>query len=320
MKIHATALCLLLTAGCSDDRDSVEYGLTTAGGITPDATGDSGADEPGSTGADDSSGGSTGDSTGDDGTTGDSTGDPDPGTTGEPDDGTTGDDGGGNDICNPSQGAGGALGLSQVVAAAHPDIPATLYVPSTYSDAEPVSLMIALHGSGDTAGNFTNLWDDVAESEGFIVLVPESLSGGASWNTGTDPVVISDLLDEVRADYNIDECAVYLTGYSAGAHVTYVMGLYNSEFFAALGIQAGTLQFAEQAGVWPNDVPRTIPVDIHHGSADGVVPVSHAQYAKAQLEAAGHLVHYTTHPGGHEVGPGNAEQMWANLRQYRLDD
>jgi poly(3-hydroxybutyrate) depolymerase len=180
--------------------------------------------------------------------------------------------------------------------------------------------MIALHGSGDTATNFMSVWKNIAESEGFIVLVPESVNGGASWNLGYDPPVISALYDRVLADYNVDECRVYLTGYSAGAHVTYELGLYNADVFAGLGVQAGSMQFAVQDGVWPDDTPRQIPVSIHHGQNDQVVPISHAQYAKSELEGAGHVVYYDTHAGGHEIGAGDPLEMWTNLSDHSLDD
>jgi phospholipase/carboxylesterase len=132
--------------------------------------------------------------------------------------------------------------------------------------------------------------------------------------------VISALLDTVVAEYNIDTCRIYLTGYSAGAHYGYMLGLANSTYFAAMGIQAGTLSYAEQAGIWPNAVERQIPVDIHHGENDPVVPFALAQQARDQLEGAGHIVYFHTHPMGHAIAPGNADEMWANISNHTLND
>ena len=202
----------------------------------------------------------------------------------------------------------------------YPNVPGVIRVPQSYDPTTAMPLMLALHGSGDTANNFVNLWANLAESEGFIVLVPESLSGGVSWNPGTDTQVISELLDVVAAQWNIDECRVYLTGYSAGAHYGYMLGLANADYFAALGVQAGSLSFAIQGGIWPNQVPRKIAVDIHHGSNDPGVPISEAEYARDQLQAAGHVVYYATHPGGHEIGVGDPEQMWANISTHTVDE
>jgi predicted esterase len=226
---------------------------------------------------------------------------------------------GGTEAC-PSGGGGGSVGQAPISAAEYPNTPGVVYVPQRYDGSQPLPVMLALHGSGDTAGNFVGLWSSIAEREGFIVLVPESLSGGASWNPGTDTPVIGALLDVVAAQWNVDECRIYLTGYSAGAHYGYMLGLANADYFAALGIQAGTLAYAEQAGVWPSMVPRPIAVDIHHGQSDPYVPLSAATHARDELEAAGHVVYFATHAGGHEIGPGDPEAMWANLSQHSVNE
>src|SRR5690606_28072269 len=132
-------------------------------------------------------------------------------------DGAPGDgDGDGDDdgsVTCPTNGVGGAVGQDAISSAMYPNVPGVIRVPQSYDPSTAMPLMLALHGSGDTANNFVNLWANLAESEGFIVLVPESLSGGVSWNPGTDTQVISELLDVVATQWNIDECRVYLTGY-----------------------------------------------------------------------------------------------------------
>jgi poly(3-hydroxybutyrate) depolymerase len=220
----------------------------------------------------------------------------------------------------PSSGVGGGSGQAAVASAMYPNTPGVIYVPQSYDPSVAVPLMIALHGSGDTAGNFVNLWSGIAEAEGFIVLVPESVSGGASWNPGGDTQVISDLIDHVLAMWNVEQCRIYLTGYSAGAHYGYMLGLANSTYFAALGIQAGSLSYAEMGGIWPELVDRPIAVDIHHGTNDPGVPFSHAEHARDELEGAGHMVYFHTHPGGHEIGAGNPEQMWGNISAHTVDE
>lgn len=320
--LSTIAVGTLLTA-CADREEGDEPGLET-GLPGPDSgefgeEGDGDGDGDGD-GEGDGGGDGDGDGDGDGETGGGDTGDGDGDGGGDGDGDGDGDTGGNGGICGPTNGAGGPTGLNEIAAPAYPNVPGMIYVPSNYSEQTPTPVMVALHGSGDTAPNFTNVWKNVAEQNGFIVLVPESMSGGASWNRGKDTPVISALYDEVAADYNVDECRLYLTGYSAGAHVTYMIGLFNSEFFAGLGIQAGSMQFAEQDGIWPNAVNRKIAVDIQHGQNDNVVPLSHAQHAANELEAAGHVVYYSTHPGGHEIGNGDPAEMWANLSKHRLDE
>jgi predicted esterase len=133
-------------------------------------------------------------------------------------------------------------------------------------------------------------------------------------------MVISPLLDKVQAEYNVDTCRIYLTGYSAGAHYGYMLGLANSAYFAALGIQAGTLSYAEQGGIWPDMVERQIPVAIFHGMNDPYVPIGEATYARDQLEGAGHTVYYNTHSGGHEIGPDDPLEMWMQISNHSTWD
>ncbi len=316
------ALCasLLGLAGCVDEPGGDEgFVIETSG----DGDGDAG-DGDGDTGDGDGDGdGDAGDGDGDGGD-GDGDGGDGDGDAGDGDgDGGDGDgDGDGDPIgCSmPSNGVGGGTGQAPVASAMYPNTPAVLYVPQSYDPSVAMPLMLALHGSGDTAGNFVNLWADIAEAEGFILLVPESLSGGASWNPGTDTQVISELLDHVATTWNVEGCRIYLTGYSAGAHYGYMLGLANASYFAALGVQAGTLSYAEMGGIWPGMIDRQIAVDIHHGATDPYVPIMLAEHARDELEGAGHVVYYHTHPGGHEIGAGNPEEMWANISVHTVDE
>jgi phospholipase/carboxylesterase len=285
------------------DTESTSEGDTTEGDTTE---GDADTDE-----SSDDADASTSETDDDTTTTSDTTSDD--ATTDTTDTTETGD--GDGDAC-PSNGAGGGVGQAAIASGQYPNTPGVIHVPQSYDPGQPMPMMLALHGSGDTAGNFVNLWSAIAEAEGFIVLVPESLSGGASWNRGADTPVISALLDTVSAQYNVDTCRIYLTGYSAGAHYGYMLGLANSTYFAALGMQAGTLNYAEQAGIWPSMVERQIAVDIHHGMNDPYVPFSEATHARDELEGAGHTVYLHGHAGGHEIGAGNAQEMWNNIANH----
>jgi predicted esterase len=316
-----TLLCaLLLTSACADPPVDDEGAASFEDEASSDAsssdestTSDEGTSESGMTLGTGEADTSSSSSTTSDATTNDAT--TDDATTDTSDTSSTT---GGAEAC-PSGGGGGSVGQAPISSPEYPNTPGVVYVPQSY-DGQPIPVMLALHGSGDTAGNFVGLWSGIAEREGFIVLVPESLSGGASWNPGNDTQVIAALLDVVAAQWNVDECRIYLTGYSAGAHYGYMLGLANADYFAALGIQAGTLAYAEQAGVWPNMVPRPIAVDIHHGQGDPYVPLSEATHARDELEAAGHVVYFATHGGGHEIGPGDPEAMWANLAQHSVNE
>ena len=192
-------------------------------------------------------------------------------------------------------------------------------VPDSYDGSAPTPLLVGLHGSGGNGQMMTGVWRDVAQAEGFIVVGPDS-SDPSGWNTGGDIDHVFAVISEVSASYEIDLCRVYLNGFSAGAHLTWVLGLANSEVFAALSPYAGSLGYAEQMGIWPDQVTRQIPARIDHGMTDTVVPFSEAEHARDELEAAGHAVDFNGIPSsGHTWENSVTSAMWASLAGHALD-
>jgi poly(3-hydroxybutyrate) depolymerase len=189
-------------------------------------------------------------------------------------------------------------------------------VPSSYSDAEAVPMVVTMHGSGDSPDNFVHWFPDANVPDTVITLTPGS-ADPMGW-AETDIPIVLDAIDEMTANYNVDTCRIYLMGFSAGASMSYIIGLQHADEFAGFGSVAGTIQYAESWGIWPNEVPRKIAVDIHHGTLDGI---EGARYSRDQLEGAGHTVYYTELQGvGHTVNAQMAAEMWANLKSHRLDE
>jgi predicted esterase len=167
-------------------------------------------------------------------------------------------------------------------------------------------------------------WQPIAEAQGFIVAEQQGYLGNGGFTFDYDPLVLEGLLNDVEATWNVDTKRIYLTGFSAGAHWSYTIGLANADLFAALGICSGDLYTAIQEGVWiqgstsqPN-VPRTIAVSIRQGQADPVVPLSAAQFSRDELRNAGFPVDYAEFAGGHEVSTAELQGMWTWLAQQTL--
>jgi predicted esterase len=129
-----------------------------------------------------------------------------------------------------------------------------------------------------------DVWRSVADDSCFLVVGLDSESS-RSWNFSGDVDNFAALYDAVDAGYDV--AYRYLHGYSAGAHWTYVIGISNSELFSGLGVYAGSLQYAEAYGYWPDAREAPIPVAIAHGTADTTVPYSEAERAYAELAGAG---------------------------------
>jgi pimeloyl-ACP methyl ester carboxylesterase len=100
-----------------------------------------------------------------------------------------------------------------------------------------VPLVITLHGRGDDPiyQADSNGWTAKAAEKGFIVISPDY--PGAT--TEGEKMVLS-ILDYARKTYAIDESRVYLAGFSMGGAATAMIGLKNSDKFAAIAVMGSS--------------------------------------------------------------------------------
>lgn len=153
-----------------------------------------------------------------------------------------------------------------------------LFVPASYDQSRPAPLVISMHGASlwGAAQRDISQWNAVAEREGFIVVYPSGLgrSGPSVWRmnreTGAprDVTFISDLIDKLSAEYNIDPARIYANGLSNGGGMAFVLSCALSDRIAAVGmVNAAHLLPWE----WCTD-PRPVPMIAFHGTADPAVP------------------------------------------------
>jgi len=152
-----------------------------------------------------------------------------------------------------------------------------LYVPSTYEASRPTPLVISIHGFVEWPAHQAQIsrWNDLAEQAGFLVVYPEGTGFPRRWRAGGwpgDPMIevryISDLIDALAGEYNIDRARVYANGLSNGGGMSYLLGCALSDRIAAIGGVAG-------AYVYPLDEcrpSRPVPMIVFHGTADPIVP------------------------------------------------
>jgi len=162
-----------------------------------------------------------------------------------------------------------------------------------------------------------SLWQAQADAGGFAVVGQDSQ--GEGWNFNADVTGLDAIVTDVSDVHDVDLCRLYLHGYSAGAHWTYVIGLANADVFAGLAVFAGAMSYASDVGVWPDGVPRLIGVRIDHGTEDSVVSYAFAEQAAAWLAAAGPPVDLAPVEGGsHAYDPGRHAAVWATLSDWSL--
>jgi polyhydroxybutyrate depolymerase len=121
-------------------------------------------------------------------------------------------------------------------------------------------------------------WNDLAEEYGFLVVYPGGTRFPKRWRTGmlpgrqqdpsADIQFLSDLIDKLEMDFNIDPKRIYANGLSNGGGMSFVLACALSDRIAAVGIVAGALPMSLE-----NCQPaRPVPVMMFHGTDDPIVP------------------------------------------------
>jgi polyhydroxybutyrate depolymerase len=153
-----------------------------------------------------------------------------------------------------------------------------LHVPRSYDRSKPTPLVISMHGGAlwPAAQKEISQWDRVADEHGFIVVYPSAVSGRGprAWRAGGGPGLmrdvrfISELIDTLRASYNIDSTRVFANGLSNGGGMTFALTCALSARIAAAGVVAPAIFLP-----WPACMDRRpVPMIAFHGTADHAVP------------------------------------------------
>jgi len=155
-----------------------------------------------------------------------------------------------------------------------------LYLPASYDPYTPTSLVISMHGFGDWPGHQMRMsgWNDLADEKGFIMVYPMGTHFPLRWqlydyeNPAANPTAdirfITDLIDHLEEEYNIDPRRIYVNGLSNGGGMAQALSCTLSDRIAAVGSVSG-------AYVYPLDAcqpVRPVPMIAFHGTADAIIP------------------------------------------------
>lgn len=163
-----------------------------------------------------------------------------------------------------------------------------LYVPESYDPAKPTPLVLSFHGFADWPAHHQEMthWNKVADENGFIVVYPSGTGLPLRWRANQVPgeessrmievQFISDLIDKLQDEYNIDPQRIYANGMSNGAGMTFLLACELSDRLAAIGGVAGAY-FTP----WDDCNPsRPMPGIFFHGTADKIVPYDGGFYER----------------------------------------
>ncbi|MDQ3928760.1 MAG: PHB depolymerase family esterase, partial [Chloroflexota bacterium] len=185
-----------------------------------------------------------------------------------------------------------------------------LYIPAGYQAGTPLPLLVVLHGCGQdpTSMAVDTHFNVYADQFNFLALYPrqpQSANGTRCWNWflpehqqrgAGEPALIAGMTAQVQSRYSVDSRRIFVTGLSAGAAMSVIMGATYPDVYAAIGVSSG-IEYgcaydlasglaAMSAGGCPDPAAngtkaynamgqykRVVPVILFHGSADAVVVV-----------------------------------------------
>ncbi len=164
-----------------------------------------------------------------------------------------------------------------------------LYVPKSYDKTKPTPLVISIHGFIEWPAHQMQIshWNKLADEHGFIVVYPSGTGIPLRWdafpragggNDGLrDVTFISDLIDKLEGDYNIDPTRIYANGLSNGGGMSFLLACKLADRIAAIGGVAGAYSTP-----WSECSPsRPVPVIAFHGDADPIVPYEGGTVSRA---------------------------------------
>ena len=195
-----------------------------------------------------------------------------------------------------------------------------LFVPNKLTKDSPAPLLLLLHGSGRNGFSLVEKWKDLAKKEGIILVGPDAINQ-RGWSVPADgPDFLHELLSELNGKYPIDVRRMYVFGHSAGAGFALLMGLFESEYFAAVAIHAGGLRSDDDVIV--ERATRKIPIHIAVGTVDRLVPLANVRATRDMLNSNGFNAQLIEMPGHdhwyYDLAPKINATAWTFLKTQKL--
>jgi len=154
-----------------------------------------------------------------------------------------------------------------------------LHVPKGYNGARALPIVVVFHGSSASASVIERetSMNTRADAFGFFVVYPEGLH--RAWNIGeccrysflhhvSETAFLTGILDQMHSSFMVDPSRVYVTGYSDGATLSFLLGCALPNRIAAVAGVSGTLFEPEPRC----PLPKPIPAMIIHGTGDTQIP------------------------------------------------
>jgi len=186
---------------------------------------------------------------------------------------------------------------------------------------DPVPLVIALHGTGDTPESMSEYsgLDIIASQKRFLLVYPRAVRGmwkvvGSDVDENNRDVRFVDaLIDRLSSQYPVDPQRIYAVGMSNGASFALLLADRSSHRIAAVAAHSGSA---------PNSAnlsDRLVPVMLIVGADDMPATVEAVRSAASDYQRNGRRVKLTVVDClGHEWAQGHTADIWEFLKQHHL--
>ena len=154
-----------------------------------------------------------------------------------------------------------------------------LHIPESV-DADPVALVIALHGAGDSGPGMKRAagLDREADRRGFLAAYPSAT--GVNWAEGCNCVrpdldgvddlgFVDSMIEDIASRYPVDRDRVYVIGYSQGGLFAQHLACERSGSLAGVATVSGLMSLPVASGCDPEGSPDMM---FMHGEEDPVLP------------------------------------------------
>lgn len=176
------------------------------------------------------------------------------------------------------------------------------YRPNTYSDAQPISLLVWMHGcGGDSEGDMYAIAPiPTRQTQSYIAI---SIGGrdGDCWDVNADTAKVLAAVADITRYFNINPRKIYLAGYSSGGDLTYRVGFQNTTLFAGLLVENSDPfrdTGASQSSLLASASWKVNVAHLAHLS-DTTYPIATVRASLATLSANGFPVTAIEKPGTH---------------------
>jgi poly(3-hydroxybutyrate) depolymerase len=196
------------------------------------------------------------------------------------------------------------------------------FIPGSFGKNGPAPAVVLFNGSGSKVDGLMDPWQAVARANGVMLIGPGASAPGAWLIPEDSPGFTSKVVEALKARFPIDPRRVYLAGHSGGAGHVLLLGLLESEYFAAVAAHASALRPGDTQVI--DLARRKIPMAIWIGTKDDLVPIKAARETLAILTSRGFPAKLTELNGHTHSYEERAQQLtsasWEFLRKEALTE